>query len=102
MKNILIGQGHIDFVYGSNKKGSIMSLKTRTKEDELLNNIIEQKENNAMTQAEMLQFQMINLLFDKLQNLTDRELMTRKQIEIELGHNLRNVNKEMNRRTSNV
>lgn len=50
----------------------------------------------------MLQFQMLDLLFARLQNLTDRELMTRKQIEMELGHNLRNVNKEINRRTKNA
>ena len=41
----------------------------------------------------MLQFQMMELLFARLQNLTDSELMTRRQIEMELGHNLKNVNK---------
>ena len=74
----------------------------RTKEGELLNNIIEQKENIAMTQAEMLQFQMLDLLFARLQNLTDRELMTRKQIEMELGHNVKNVNNEIERRNKNA
>ena len=53
-----------------------------------------------MTQAEMLQFQMMDLLFARLQNLTDSELMTRKQIEMELGHSLKNVNKEINRRNA--
>jgi hypothetical protein len=43
---------------------------------------------------------MIDLLFARLQNLTDRELMARKSIEIELGHNLKNVNKEINRRNA--
>lgn len=55
-----------------------------------------------MTQAEMLQFQMMDLLFARLQNLTDRELMTRKQIEMELRHSLKNVNNEINRRTKNA
>ena len=55
-----------------------------------------------MTQAEMLQFQMLDLLFARLQNLTDRELMTRKQIEMELGHSLKNVNKEINRRNADA
>lgn len=55
-----------------------------------------------MTQAEILQFQMVDLLFARLQNLTDRELMTRKSIEIELGHNLKNVNKEINRRNADA
>ena len=55
-----------------------------------------------MTNAEMLQFQMMDLLFARLQNLTDRELMTRKQIEMELGHCLKNVNKEINRRIKNA
>jgi hypothetical protein len=57
-------------------------------------------EQKAMTQAEMLQFQMLDLLFARLQNLTDRELMTRKQIEMELGHSLKNVNNEINRRNA--
>ena len=55
-----------------------------------------------MTQAEMLQFQMMDLLFARLQNLTDRELMTRKQIEMELGHSLKNVNNEINRRNADA
>lgn len=55
-----------------------------------------------MTNGEMLQFQMMDLLFAGLQNLTDRELMLRKQIEIELGHNLKNVNKEINRRNADA
>ena len=55
-----------------------------------------------MTNAEMLQFQMMDLLFARLNNLTDRELMTRKSIEIELGHNLKNVNKECDRRIKNA
>ena len=55
-----------------------------------------------MTNAEMLQFQMMDLLFARLNNLTDRELMIRKQIEMELGHNLKNVNSEINRRIKNA
>ena len=55
-----------------------------------------------MTQEEMLQFQMLDLLFARIQNLTDRELMTRKQIEMELGHNVKNVNKEINRRNADA
>jgi hypothetical protein len=57
-------------------------------------------EQKAMTQAEMLQFQMLDLLFARLQSLTDRELMTRRQIEMELGHSLKNVNNEINRRNA--
>lgn len=53
-----------------------------------------------MTNAEMLQFQMMDLLFARLQNLTDKELMTRKSIEMELGHSMKNVNKEINRRNA--
>lgn len=68
--------------------------------DYLLIIIIEQKENIAMTQAEILQFQMMDLLFARLQNLADSELMTRKQIEMELGRNVKNVNKEINRRNA--
>jgi len=55
-----------------------------------------------MTNAEMLQFQMMDLLFARLQNLTDRELMTRKTIEMELGHSLKNVKKEINRRNADA
>lgn len=55
-----------------------------------------------MTQAEILQFQMLDLLFARLQNLTDSELMTRKQIEMELGHNVKNVNNEINRRNADA
>lgn len=53
-----------------------------------------------MTNGEILQFQMMDLLFAGVQNLTDRELMIRKQIEMELGHSLKNVNKEINRRNA--
>lgn len=55
-----------------------------------------------MTNAEILQFQMMDLLFARLQNLTDSELMTRKQIEMELGHNVKNVNNEINRRNADA
>ena len=55
-----------------------------------------------MTQAEILQFQMLDLLFARLQNLTDSELMTRKQIEMELGYNVKNVNNEINRRNADA
>ena len=53
-----------------------------------------------MTDSEMLQFQVMNRFFDRLMNLTDTELMTRKQIEMELGHSLKNVNNEINRRNA--
>lgn len=55
-----------------------------------------------MTDGEILQFQMMDLLFARLQNLTDSELMTRKTIEMELGHSLKNVNNEINRRIKNA
>lgn len=55
-----------------------------------------------MTNAEILQFQMMDLLFARLNNLTDRELMARKSIEIELGHSLKNVNNEINRRNADA
>ena len=51
-----------------------------------------------MNEAEMLQFQMMDLLFARLFNLTDSQLMLRKQIETELEHNLKGVKKEINRR----
>ena len=53
-----------------------------------------------MTHAEMMQMQMMNLLFSRLNNLTDCELMTRKQIEQELQHNLNPIKAEMNRRNN--
>jgi hypothetical protein len=43
---------------------------------------------------------MMDLLFARLNNLSDRELMARKNIEIELGHNLKYVNNEINRRNA--
>lgn len=55
-----------------------------------------------MTNAEMLQFQIGETFWGKLKSLTDNELMTRKQAEIELGHSLKNVNKEINRRIKNA
>ena len=66
------------------------------------NNIIEQKEKKAMTQAEMLQFQILESFWGRLVTLTDSELMTRRQAEMELGHNLKNVNKEINRRNADA
>jgi hypothetical protein len=45
---------------------------------------------------------MMDLFFARLNNLTDRELMIRKQIEMELGHSLKDVNKEINRRNADA
>lgn len=70
--------------------------------NELILYIIAERNKSTMTNAEMLQFQMIDLFFARLQNLTDRELMIRKSIEMELGHNLKNVNSEINRRIKNA
>lgn len=53
-----------------------------------------------MTNAEMLQFQIMESFWGRLINLTDSDLMTRKQAEMELGHSLKNVNKEINRRNA--
>lgn len=55
-----------------------------------------------MTNAEMLQFEILDSFWGKLQTLTDGELMTRKHAEMELGHNLKNVNKEINRRNADA
>ena len=51
-----------------------------------------------MTQAQILQFQVMQRFWDKLYNLTDAELMTRKQMEMEQGHSLKRINDELNRR----
>lgn len=51
-----------------------------------------------MTEIEMLQFQIGETFWGKLKSLTDSELMTRKQAEMELGHDLKWIKKEMNRR----
>lgn len=55
-----------------------------------------------MTNAEMLQFQIMENFWGRLATLTDSELMARRQAEIELGHNLKNVNKEINRRNADA
>lgn len=51
-----------------------------------------------MTKADYLQMQVMNRFFDRLCNLTDSELMQRKQIEIERQGNLKRINDELNRR----
>ena len=51
-----------------------------------------------MTEAEMLQIQTMNRFWDRLINLTDSELMIRKTMEMEMGHNLKAVNTEISRR----
>ena len=55
-----------------------------------------------MTTAQILQFQIMDSFFDRLCNLTDSELMTRKQAEIEMQHNLKKVNEEINRRNTEI
>lgn len=55
-----------------------------------------------MTDSEMLQFQVMNRFFDRLMNLTDTELMTRKQMEIEKQGNLTRIRKEISRRNSEL
>lgn len=51
-----------------------------------------------MTESDMLQIQTMNRFWDRLMNLSDSELMTRKHMEIEMGHSLKAVNAEINRR----
>ena len=51
-----------------------------------------------MTSAEMLEFQVMTNFWGRLCNLTDSELMTRRQMEIEQQGNLKRVNDELNRR----
>lgn len=51
-----------------------------------------------MTDGEMLQIQIMSKFFDRLCNLSDSELMTRKQMEMEQQHSLKAVNSELNRR----
>ena len=55
-----------------------------------------------ITNAQILQFQIMDSFFDRLCNLTDSELMTRKQAEIEMQHNLKKVNEEINRRNTEI
>lgn len=55
-----------------------------------------------MTNAEMLQFEILDSFWGKLFDLTDSELMTRKRAEMELGHSLKNVNNEINRRNADA
>ena len=55
-----------------------------------------------MTELEMLQFQIGETFMGKLKILTDSELMTRRQAEMEMGHSLKNVNNEMNRRNADA
>lgn len=51
-----------------------------------------------MTESEILQLQTMNRFFDRLCNLTDSELMTRRQMEVEKQGNLKKINAEINRR----
>lgn len=55
-----------------------------------------------MTQAEILQMQVMNRFFDRLYNLTDSELMTRRQMEMEMGHSIKAISSELNRRLREV
>ena len=55
-----------------------------------------------MTDAEMLQIKTMNRFFDRLCNLTDSELMTRRQMEIEMQHNLKKINEEISRRNREI
>lgn len=52
-----------------------------------------------MTQAELLQADIMNRFWGRLTNLTDEELMVRRQMEMETQHDLRKINAEMNRRS---
>lgn len=55
-----------------------------------------------MTQAEILQFVVMDSFFNRLCSLTDSELMTRKQAEMEMQRNLKRVNKEITRRNCEI
>lgn len=55
-------------------------------------------EQKAMTQAEMLQFEIMENFWGRLMSLTDGELMTRKQAEMEMQGNVKKINKEIERR----
>lgn len=55
-----------------------------------------------MRQAEILQFIVMDSFFNRLCNLTDSELMTRKQAEMEMQRNLKRVNKEITRRNCEI
>lgn len=55
-----------------------------------------------MKESEILQIQMMSKFFDRLCNLSDSELMTRKQMEVEMQHNLKAVNSELNRRNKEL
>ena len=51
-----------------------------------------------MNSAELLEIEIMGKLWNRLCSLTDTELMTRRQMEMELQHNLKAINSEMNRR----
>lgn len=51
-----------------------------------------------MTETEIMQIQIMNRFWDRLTSLSDSELMTRKHMEMEIGHNLKAVNSEISRR----
>lgn len=55
-----------------------------------------------MTQAQLLQADIMNRFWGRLCNLTDEELMTRRQMEIEMQHNLKAINNEINRRNKEM
>lgn len=51
-----------------------------------------------MTNAEILQLQVMNRFWNKLCDLSDSDLMVRRQMEIEQQGNLKKINEELNRR----
>lgn len=51
-----------------------------------------------MTSAEMLQIEIMDRFWGRLCDLSDSDLMTRKTMEMELGHSLKAINSELNRR----
>lgn len=51
-----------------------------------------------MTETEIMQIQIMNRFWDRLSTLSDSELMTRKTMEMEMGHNLKAVNAEISKR----
>lgn len=55
-----------------------------------------------MTQGEILQMQVMNRFFGRLMDLTDSELMTRRQMEMEQQHSLKRINDELNRRCAEL
>lgn len=55
-----------------------------------------------MTDSEILQLQVMDRFWGRLTHLTDSELMTRRQLEIERQGNLKRLRNELSRRNAEL